>query len=151
MRAAGSAILAARPAPTCAEMETEMTDDERMQVFDQILERIAEGESLNAICRDADMPNKATVFKWLAADDQMSDRYTRARQAQADTMADAIVEIADTVDDVARARVMIDARKWMAGKLRPSVYSDRHLVEMGGPGGGPVIERIERIIVDPRG
>jgi len=44
------------------------------EVFDAICERLADGESLRAICADADMPNKGSVFRWLANDTKLSDQ-----------------------------------------------------------------------------
>ncbi|WP_324613718.1 terminase small subunit-like protein [Rhizobium mongolense] len=41
------------------------------------------------------MPNKATVFRWLAAHQEFSDQYARAREAQADSLVDDILSIAD--------------------------------------------------------
>lgn len=120
------------------------------ELFDRICERIAEGESLRAICEDEDMPNKATVMRWLAADAALSDQYARAREAQADTLFEEILEIADDgtldrksagkgdgslavdVDHIQRSRLRVEARKWMAGKLRPKVYGDKAVIE--GPG-----------------
>lgn len=118
---------------------------------DAICERIADGESLRTICGDEGMPNKATVFRWLAANDAFRDQYARAREAQADTLFDDILEIADDArndwmerngdDDsgwqvngehIQRSRLRMDARKWMAGKLRPKVYGDKSVIE--GPG-----------------
>lgn len=117
-------------------------------IADTICERIAEGESLRAICLDDDMPNKATVFRWLAADKAFSDQYARAREAQADALADEIVYIADTpqigqvsvskatglevteADMIAHRRLQVDARKWMAGKLAPKKYGDKQEIDL---------------------
>lgn len=64
-----------------------------------ICERIAEGESLRQICQDKDMPTKTTVFRWLgskdAIHDDFRDQYAGARVAQAELMAEEILEIAD--------------------------------------------------------
>lgn len=128
-------------------------------IFDAICERIADGESLRTICSDGDMPNKATVFRWLAQDESgtLSDQYARAREAQADAIFDEILDIADdgrndwmqrNGDDddgwqcngehIQRSRVRIDARKWMAGKMRPKVYGEKVSHEHGGPDGGDI-------------
>lgn len=125
------------------------------ELFDAICERIADGESLRAICSDADMPNKATVFRWLANDKSLSDQYARARESQADALFDEILDIADDArndwmarngdDDsayslngehVQRTRLRIDARKWMAGKLRPKVYGEK--LELSGNADAPL-------------
>lgn len=80
------------------------------------------------------MPNKATVFRWLAAHEAFSDQYAHARDSQADTLFDDVLAIADQYDTLSealnpdliqRAKLRIDARKWMAGKLRPKKYGDK--------------------------
>lgn len=108
-------------------------------VADYICEHIADGRSLRSICGDTGMPAKSTVFKWLGAVKAFSDQYARAREAQADSYAD---DIADIADDKALEpndrKVRIDARKWLAGKLRPKVYGDRQQHEHAGPNGGAI-------------
>lgn len=133
-----------------------MTEFSR-ELFDVICERIADGESLRSICADNDMPNKATVFRWLAADKALGDQYARARDAQADALFDEILDIADdgrndwmarngedsegyalNGEHVQRTRLRIDARKWMAGKLRPKVYGDKLDLTHANPDGTPL-------------
>lgn len=50
---------------------------------------------------------------------------SHAQEAQADAVADAVLEIADTETDQLRSRNRIDARKWHASKTRPAKYGDR--------------------------
>jgi hypothetical protein len=130
------------------------------RLADEICERIAEGESLRKICLADDMPNKATVFRWLATHKEFSDQYARARDAQADALADEILDIADDgandtyTDDegnertdhdvIARSRLRVDARKWIASKLKPKVYGDKVQQEVTGEGGGPLVVEITR-------
>lgn len=112
-------------------------------IADTICERIVEGESLRAICRDPDMPAISSVFKWLANDPKFADQYARSKEEQGENFADQIVAIADEehtmVKDmgdgvtavvydstaVARNRLRVDARKWVAAKLKPKKYGDR--------------------------
>lgn len=121
---------------------------------DVICEKIADGKSLRAICSDDSMPSKAAVFRWLATNPEFRDQYARAREAQADALADEILDIADDGandsytdengvtrtdhDVIARSRLRVDARKWIASKLKPKVYGDRVVNEVTGPGGGPL-------------
>lgn len=122
-----------------------------------ICARLADGESLRTICRDSKMPDKATVFRWLAQDEgevkAFRDQYARAREAQADRLAEEILEIADDgrndtytdeegrartdQDVIARSRLRVDARKWLASKLAPKKYGERIVQELTGPNGGP--------------
>lgn len=136
------------------------------ETANRICEQIAEGRSLRSILKDPGMPASSTVFKALAADKSFAEQYARAREAQADALFDEILDIADessrdTYTDengnertdqevVARSRIRIDARKWMAGKLRPKVYGDKVSTELTGPNGGPLeIKEIRRVVVDP--
>ena len=116
-----------------------------------ICDRIANGESLKGMCEDEDMPSRSTVFKWLAENKTFSDMYARAREEQADTIFDEIIEIADdgrndwmerrgeedagwvtNGENIQRAKLRIDTRKWMAGKLRPKKYGEKLELEHGG-------------------
>ena len=36
------------------------------------------------------------------------------------------------------ARVAIDALKWTAARMHPTVYSEKHAIELSGPNGGPI-------------
>lgn len=93
---------------------------------DTICDRLAEGESLRSICKADDMPTKGVVFRWLANNQAFSDQYAKARESQADALFDEIIDIADNgEEDARRSALRIDARKWVAGKLRPKVYSDK--------------------------
>jgi hypothetical protein len=94
---------------------------------------LADGKSLRAYCRQADTPSRETVCKWLSENRDFADRYARAREVQADAIVDEILDIADdsTLDPNDR-RVKIDARKWIAGKLRPKVYGDRVQADVNG-------------------
>jgi hypothetical protein len=104
------------------------------KVFASICEEIAQGRSLRSICTAKDMPSVGTVMRWLAEDEggELREQYARARDAQSDVIADEILMIADTEDDPQKARVRIDARKWLAGKMKPKVYGDKQTVEHQG-------------------
>jgi len=109
-----------------------------------ICERIANGESLKAICEDDEMPSQSTVFKWLSEKPDFTEKYAHARDAQADALFDDILSIADdgrndwmqrnfgeetrwveNGEAIRRSQLRIDARKWMASKLKPKKYGDR--------------------------
>lgn len=107
------------------------------EVAGTICMEIMAGKSLRTICAMEGMPSTSTVYAWLGQYPEFQDMYAHAREIQADVLADEILEIADSEIDTNRARVMIDARKWLAGKLRPKKYGDRveldHKVD-GNPG-----------------
>jgi hypothetical protein len=139
--------------------------------LDKVLERIANGESVKAICADKDMPGEKTIYSHLEKDEAFQQRYARAREAQMDHYAEEIIEISDDssrdyvekqnsdgskyqafdAEHVQRSRLRVDSRKWLMSKLAPKKYGDK--VQVGGDPGNPIrqITRIERVIVDPRG
>ncbi len=120
----------------------------------EICRRLAEGETLRAICRDEAMPAISTVMGWLfnGKHEDFSEQYARARARQADALFDEALEIADdasgdwavdkdgkkTLDHehVQRSRLRVDTRKWAAGKLAPKRYGDK--LQHTGEGGGPI-------------
>lgn len=108
---------------------------------DFICSELADGKSLRAICAQDGMPCRITVFKWLRENPAFSSQYARARDAQADLYAEEIVEIADTAadkEDAPAKKLRVDARIWIASKLKPKVYGNRLTQEVSGPDGGPI-------------
>jgi hypothetical protein len=113
------------------------------EVATRICQELIEGKSLRTICAADGMPAKSTVLGWLQGDavPGFLDQYTRARELQAESLLDEILEIADddsedtmmggmggTVGNptaVSRARVKIDSRKWAMAKLAPKKYGDK--------------------------
>lgn len=96
-------------------------------LFNDICAKIAEGKSLRSICKSKDMPNKSTFMDWLNKDGELADHYARARTEQADHIFDEILEIVDeaSAEEVQQARLRMDARKWMAGKMNPKKYGEK--------------------------
>lgn len=97
-------------------------------VADTICEKLADGQSLRSICREDEMPATSTVCKWLSLLPAFAEQYARAREMQADALADEITDIADNIEgDPQRDRLRVDARKWAASKLKPRKYGDKTL------------------------
>lgn len=131
-------------------------DAKAVEAFGRICELLAQGESLRAICARDGMPRRETVLEWVHDEDRfpgMSIQYARAREFQADYWADEIIEIADdstgdwvetdkgrVVDheNIQRARLRVEIRKWLMSKLRPGQYGDSIRQEVTGKDGGPI-------------
>lgn len=113
----------------------------------EICSRIANGMSLRKICEHKDKPHIDTVRNWLVEGDMgktpalaaFSAQYVRAREEQADYYADEIIEIADTEKDPNKARVRVDARKWVASKLKSKRYGDKVDVTSAGEKIQPIL------------
>lgn len=127
------------------------------QLANLICLRIAEGESLREIVKSEGMPERATIYEWLLRRPDFADQYTRAREEQADTLADEIIAIADEQPEIIPVldkrtgeliehkldnaflqwqKNRIDARKWTAMKLKPKKYGER--VALAGDADSPI-------------
>lgn len=95
------------------------------ELIDTICTRIIEGDSLRKITNDEAMPALSTIVAWLSSHDDFSIQYARAKEDQADTLADEILHISDTATDPQLGRLRIDTRKWVASKLKPKKYGDK--------------------------
>lgn len=103
---------------------SEYTDEEA----DRICAWIAEGRSMRSYCR-LEHRSLESVYRWLREHRDFRERYARAHDDRADSLADEITDIADEVADadmaaVQAARLRVDARKWVASKLKPTKWGD---------------------------
>jgi hypothetical protein len=90
---------------------------------------------MSGICRDANMPDRRTVLRWLVADTEFCRMYARARELGADVIAEtAVAEAVAPMrpEDVQHARLAFDAQKWWVAKLAPRKYS-RWFIHVGSP------------------
>ena len=128
------------------------------EIAAKICERIAEGETVREIGASQDMPSARTIYLTLASDEAFSQQYARSREAQLIRWEDELIEIADDAtndwmerqnadgskqdvlnsENIQRARVRIDTRKWIMAKRLPKKYGDRVTQEISGPNGGPI-------------
>lgn len=117
-----------------------------------------------------------TVMRWLADESstKLREQYACARETQADSLAEEILDIADEdcakvranpfgipgdedgnvevifdATAVARNRLRVDARKWLASKMAPKKYGDKVLAEHTGAGGGPIQASVSVEFVTP--
>lgn len=115
-----------------------------------ILLGISDGKSLKSICKADDMPERTTVYLWLAnAGNKIDDvsffnMYDGARADGTDSMADDIQELSDEAglskEAILKARLQVDTRKWIASKLKPRKYGDK--LDMTSDG-----EKLEGLVI----
>ena len=111
------------------------------------------------ICPDHGI-DYATFKRWCVDDEDVRAKYARAKDMQADILAEQIIHIADDsskdtmqkfdqngkpidVEDkewTSRSKLRIDSRKWLASKLKPKKYSEKMDLTSGG-------EKIEPTVI----
>ena len=121
----------------------------------QICEHIAQGKSLRTIAEMEGMPHQATIMAWLdGSHPDFSEQYARAREAQADKLAEETLLIADessqdtyvdadgnvktNTEAIQRSKLRVDTRKWLASKMAPKKYGDKVTQEHTGANGGAI-------------
>ena len=124
---------------------------------DAICARLADAESLRAICRDVGISH-CVVLKWAREDEAFRNQYTRAREDGAEADFDGLQDMADeppekTVNGgvdpgwIAWQKNRIDVRKWSLAKKLPKKYGEKLDLNHGGnftinwPIAPPEIER----------
>ena len=107
---------------------------------DEIVQRMIEGESLTAICKDEKMPPRVTVYAWFDKHPDFYARCARAREALADYLDDQIEELARcaTKDNIEQIKLQVSTKQWRAMKMAPRMYGDRTRTEVTGANGGPI-------------
>lgn len=130
------------------------------EIADRICAQLSAGMSLRTVCKAEDMPDAATVYRWLRTQSEFCEQYTRAKEDAADAFAEEMLDIADEASNdwmevhdkdnpgyrfngehVNRSRLRVDTRKWIASKLKPKKYGDRVQTELTGKDGGPIETR----------
>lgn len=137
------------------------------ELADRLCEEIANGKSVRFICSQEGWPSESMVYRWLESNQSFREKYTRARERQADLYAAEIIEISDDGsrdykqlpdgavvvdhDHIARSRLRVDSRKWIAARLAPKKYGDKvDMTHSSDPDRPLVIQTIERKIIAPQ-
>ena len=128
-------------------VKTGRPDTYNKEMADRICELIATHDvGLNEICAMyPDLPHEVTIRRWQYRDPEFCSAYGRARIAQANLLAENTLRIAsnnandttinsngDTVGlgvVVARNKLEIDTRRWLASKLIPNLYGNEQALE----------------------
>lgn len=79
----------------------------RTDAMEEIAQRVAEGESLKAVCKLLDVPF-SQVRRWISADVGRLDLYEQAQAFYADALADEALAIADHTEEGTRTKETAD-------------------------------------------
>jgi len=123
------------------------------EIVAEILERLADGETLLSICRDEHMPARSNVSLWVREDPEFQDKVARAREEGTHAL---IAEARDIADDgrndymqkfdkegeaigyflngehVQRSKLRVEQRWREAEALAPKVYGKRQTITHAG-------------------
>lgn len=101
-------------------------------VVSRLLERVAEGEALTKICKDAEMPSYSQLMRWMKLHPWIRQGLEEARLARAEFHRDRVMEESEKAesykDPIQATQVRIDANKWLASMDDPR-YKNNAKVE----------------------
>lgn len=120
-------------------------------IADEICARLTQGEPLAVICRDAHMPDPATVWRWQQGNAALTQAIAHARDLGFDALAAECLEIAEDgsqdyaekkrpdgstyeafdSEHVQRSKLRIDTRLKLLSKWDPKRYGDK-VAHVGG-------------------
>jgi len=105
-------------------------------VWLEIVGQVSSGKALSTVLRQDNMPTWVGFHAMVAQDAKLATAYEKAVQDRADRLADEILHLSDEPMPehlegamasawVQQKRMQVDARKWIASKLKPRTYGDR--------------------------
>lgn len=110
------------------------------ELFESICDKIAtSADGLEKICQQSGVTAR-NFHRWIAENEILRQKYASAREEQADFLADQILKLADDKSGdtqagefgevgnaaaIQRSRLQVEARKWIAAKLKPKKYGDK--------------------------
>ena len=107
---------------------TTLTSEHRRTIADML----SVGDSVGKISKTIDK-KPSQIFRWIDLDEELNDLYARAKESKAQVLAEEVIEIADNTEiDHNHKRIMVDARKWVAGKYYGRMFGDKQQIEHSG-------------------
>jgi hypothetical protein len=95
----------------------------------KLVELAEQGKGVDVIAAELGIPRRA-ITKWLD-EPEHAELFTRARVRAADHLAHQALEISDDIEgEVARDRLRVDTRKWLASKWNAAQYGDSKGVQV---------------------
>ena len=116
-----------------------------MEIMTEICFAIANGASAFQLCQKPNMPSYTSLYAWLATDPGFKAMWDQALTLRSEKLVDELLEIADdgsndydyvdangvahvNGENIARAKLRVDTRKWLAAKLLPKKYGDKTIL-----------------------
>ena len=99
-------------------------------LVEDILNRVKSGETIWSIAKKLAFPN-SSWYDFVGEDSNLFRRFARAREIQAQTWADWLLEEARNEKvDTNRARLIVDTHRWLMSKSFPALYGELQRLEI---------------------
>jgi hypothetical protein len=109
-------------------------------VREELLLRIAEGESVFTISHDDHMPVRSSLYRWIREDPQFRMEYETALEQRADKYVEQIADLSRYMseraamgasnEEVTALKSHINSLQWIAARLNAKKYGDRQQLDV---------------------
>lgn len=123
-------------APLAAKQRVTYTDE----LWEEILIRVAEGESVVTICEDDHMPVRTAVYKWMWKDPELAKQYENSVLLKADKCVEQAkdmalhmkqrAEMGASTEEINALKSAIATLQWTAARLNPKKYGDKQAIDL---------------------
>jgi hypothetical protein len=105
-------------------------------VFPRVIDLIASGYTLTSAVKEVPYSIDLGAFtRWIKKDPVRQEMYKEAKEIRTESWAGKVIEHAtaeDSLEDVARSKLIVDTYKWLMGADNRKTYGDVKSVEIGG-------------------
>lgn len=151
--------------------DNETQEEYRQRIVDMVCDVVIScDKGLDKICRafqkdNPDFPDETTIRSWLRRDEELDKQYARAKNEQVEKLVEQIIDIADDdsldmafndegkpfVDHehIARSKLRVDTRKWIASKLKPKKYGDKTTISGDEENPLQMVHKVTRVELVP--
>ena len=115
------------------------TEEDERETMDRIFSALESGAMMTDICKDLGF-DRSTIWRHIRANLEFCNAHARAREAQADALADKATQIADDgrndtyvdsdgrqrvdYDNIRRSELRVRHYQWLCARLAPHIYGD---------------------------
>lgn len=108
------------------------TKEYTLEQMEQIIFRVASGETLTKVCSEPGMPHYTTFRHWLLKDEELNEKWLRAKELRAHAIFDEMIDLSRELVDgeptavrVNAVRVAVETLRHAAARLSPKDYGER--------------------------
>lgn len=104
----------------------------------EICQLLAQGKSMRTVCAMEDMPDEATLFRWMRDNEEFRKQYAQAKEESADALNEIVLDLGDQAIEhsqrvdfkasnavVSAYKLKADNLKWYMSKMKPKKYGDK--------------------------
>lgn len=108
------------------------------ELADTICEFISQGMSMRSVCRQKQIPEMPTIWRWIRENEEFGKQYASACQNRTDAQNEMLIDMGDEAIEASKKskggvgnavvqayKLKADNFRWVMSKMKPKKYGDR--------------------------